>query len=411
MCSNQATVFTDSTQGPVTSWAWDFGDNTTSASQNPTHQYSSSGTFTTTLIVTTAGGCSDTISNPVLVHAQPTAAFSSNVVCFGDTTKFTDQSTSTDGSIVSWNWDFADGNTSQQPNPSHGFVIVNDSFMVSLIVQTAYGCIDTITQLVVTYPIPDMNFAPEAVSGCEDFFAQFYDSTLVAGGNIVNWLWDFGDGNFSYAQNPSHTYTDSGSYYVNLTVTSSNGCVFKDSLPYPVVVYPKPVAAFNPSPATASIITPEINFIDHSQGAMFWQWDFGDFESSILQQPSHLYSDTGYFDVTQIVINAYGCSDTVDVPVHINAEYTFFIPNAFTPNSNGTNDYFMGKGIGIREFDMLIFDRWGNRIFESKDPALGWDGRLKSGTPAEMDVYVYKIYIRDVLGFDHTYEGHVSLIR
>ncbi len=410
-CSNQQTQFTDNSAGGVTNWDWDFGDNTTSTVQNPSHQYTGNGIFNTTLIVTTAAGCMDTITSPVTVYSQPVAAFVTDTVCWGDTTKFTNQSTTLDGVIVSTNWDFADGNTSTLGSPEHSFTLVNDSFYVTLIVQTSYGCIDTLTQLVVTNPVPDMSFGPQVASGCEDFTVQLFDNTTVPNGNIVNWLWDFGDGNYSYAQNPVHTYNDDGQFIVGLTVTSADGCLFTDSLGYPIVVYPKPVADFAILPPSTSILTPDIEFIDESQGANFWEWDFGDFEGSILQNPSHTYADTGIYTVTQIVINQFGCRDTVEYPVEIKAEYTFFIPNAFSPNGNGNNDVFMGEGIGIQEFKMYVFDRWGNLIFESTDPNRGWDGKLASGAEAQIDAYVYKIYIRDVLGIDHKYIGHVSLVR
>jgi gliding motility-associated-like protein len=410
-CASQQTQFTDNSQGNVTSWQWDFGDATTSAIQNPSHQYATNGIYNATLIVTTAAGCSDTLTKPVTVYSQPVAAFNADTVCFGDTTHYTDLSNPNGGTINSWQWDFADGNTSTQTNPAHAFTVVNDSFYVSLIVQTTDGCIDTVTQLVVTEPLPDMQFAPLAVSGCEDFTTVFHDSSTVAGGNIVNWFWDFGDGNYSFGQNPSHTYNDPGSFYVSLTVTGTNGCVFTDSLLYPVVVYPKPVAGFVPDHSSVSVFVPDINFTDQSTGSMFWEWDFGDFDGSILQDPSHTYPDTGTYYVSQIVINQYGCRDTAIEPVRIEPEFTFFIPNAFTPNGNGNNEYFMGQGIGIAQFDFLVFDRWGNKIFESKDPAVGWDGRLPNGDKAQIDVYVYKIYITDVMSEDHTYIGHVSLVR
>lgn len=410
-CASQGTVFTDVSSGTITGWQWDFGDNSSDTQQNPTHQYTNSGTYNATLIVTTAAGCSDTLSKPVIVFPQPVAAFSATTVCFGDTTQYTDLSTSGSGTINSWTWDFGDGNTSTQTDPAHSFTMINDSFLVTLIVQTTDGCIDTVTQLVQTYPIPDMNYGPVASSGCEDFTADFYDSTLVANGTIVSWLWDFGDGNYSYAQNPTHTYIDDGSYYVGLTVTSTYGCVFSDSLLYPVVVYPKPVAGFVPSPPTVSIFTPEIEFLDSSQGAMYWEWDFGDFGSSILQEPTHTYADTGQYDVTQIVINQYGCRDTTELPVWVQAEFTFFVPNAFTPNGDGRNDVFLGEGIGIRTYKMLVFDRWGNVIFESDDLYKGWDGKLPSGTKAQIDVYVYKIYALDVMGIEHNFIGSVSLVR
>lgn len=410
-CASQQTLFTDNSLGTIATWEWDFGDAGTSSVQNPSHYYAANGTYLAQLIVTTAAGCIDTLAKPVVVYSQPTAAFNADTVCFGDSTQYTDLSNPNGGVITSWIWDFNDGNNSTQTDPLHAFAVVNDSFYVSLIVQTSDGCVDTVTQLVITEPIPEMNFAPVTVSGCDEFTTQFYDSSLVSNGTIINWLWDFGDGNFSFGQNPSHTYDAPGNYFVGLTVTGTNGCVFSDSLLYPVVVYPKPVAAFLPTPTVVSIFVPDIDFIDQSQGALFWEWDFGDNDGSILQEPSHSYSDTGIFNVSQIVINQYSCRDTAYVPVKVEAEYTFFVPNAFTPNGDGDNDIFMGEGMGIRKFTFLVFDRWGNQIFKSEDPSLGWNGMLPSGKPAQIDVYVYKIFILDVMNEDHTYIGHVSLLR
>lgn len=409
-CENQQTIFTDNTAGTITQWQWDFGDATSSTQQNPNHQYATSGSYNVELIVTTNGGCSDTITNPVVVHAQPSAAFSTNVVCWGDTTKFTNASMSLDGNITSYAWDFSDGGTSTLPNPDYSFVTYQDSFYVTLIVQTQYGCLDTLVQLVQTYPVPVMTFAPDATSGCEDFLVSFAENSAITNSTIVNWLWDFGDGNQTFTQNPSHTYVDSGSYYVNLQVTTSDGCIFRDTMTFPIVVYPKPVSGFTYSPQPVTIIQPEVDFIDQSYGAQFWQYDFGDFGSSVDQNPTHTYADTGWFDVQQIVINNYGCSDTIVVPLHVEAEFTYFLPNAFTPNGNGNNETFQGYGEGIDEFTMYIFDRWGNLLFETHDQNQGWDG-TSGGIKCQQDVYVYRVIIRDVLGEPHKYYGHFSLIR
>jgi gliding motility-associated-like protein len=363
------------------------------------------------LIVTTAAGCSDTTTKIVNVYSEPVAAFSATTVCFGDTTAYTDLSTTLSGSINSWAWDFGDGNNSSSTDPEHIFALQNDSFFVTLIVGTTLGCVDTVTQLVTTFPIPEMNFGPVLASGCEDYTAQFFDSSLVANGSIVNWLWDFGDGNYSYAQNPLHTYTDDGTYNISLAVMSTGGCVFFSALGYPVVVYPKPEAGFEPTPPTVSVLTPEIVFTDESFGAMYWEWDFGDFDGSILQNPSHVYPDTGMYSVMQIVINSFGCRDTMVQPIRIDPEFNYFVPNAFSPNGDGRNEIFYGQGIGYEEFRMLIFDRWGNMIFESKDQSVGWDGRLANGMEAQIDAYIYQITVRDVFGETHTIIGHFSLIR
>lgn len=409
-CANQVTNFTDNTPPAIAQWQWDFGDLTSSAQQNPTHQYAAAGNYNVELIVTTAGGCSDTITNPIVVYPQPVAQFTTDTVCYGDTTKITNTSFSAQGNIVSTFWDFGDGNTSTLPVSDHEFQMYNDSFMVTLIVTTQYGCIDTVQQLVVLHPVPAMQFAPAATSGCEDFTVTFNETSQLNGSSVVNWLWDFGDGNFTYTQNPTHTYNDPGSFYPSLVITTSDGCTFTDTMNFPIVVYPKPVSDFTYAPQPVTIIQPDVVFTDLSSGAMYWEYDFGDFDGSIQQNPTHTYSDTGHYTVQQIVINQFGCADTSDQVVPILAEFTYYIPNAFTPNGNGNNEFFIGQGEGIREFTMYIFDRWGNLMYETHNQHQGWDG-TSGGTPCQQDAYVYRIIIRDVLGEEHKYMGHVSLIR
>jgi gliding motility-associated-like protein len=285
-------------------------------------------------------------------------------------------------------------------------------FNVMLAIETTSGCVDTITQQVNTHPLPVFNYSPQLSSGCNAFTTTFNETSTVAGGTIVNWLWDFGDGNLTYTQYPTHTYDEAGNFYVSLTVTSSYGCNMSDTLNYPVVVYPHPAAAFSASPNEVSIYEPNIQFYDESEGATLWDWDLGDFETSIMQNPYHTYPDTGTYLVTQIAINQYGCRDTVQHPVKIIGETTTFIPNAFTPDENGLNDVFAPKLYGITEFSMSVFDRWGNEIFQTNDMAEGWNGRVNNtGELVQQDVYVYKIFTRDLLHNKHNYVGRVTVVK
>jgi gliding motility-associated-like protein len=411
-CQDQPSVFTDNSTGNPNTWSWNFGDGGTSAAQNPVHPYLSAGTYPVTLIVTTNFGCSDTAVRSIVVYPQPLASFSSDVVCWGDTTTFINTSSTSSGSISSSWWSFGDGDTSNVSHPQHEYLIVNDTFNVTLAVVTNHGCVDTVVQQVITNPIPEFIYSPMLSSGCDAFTTSFNESSTVSGGTIVNWLWDFGDGNLTYTQNPTHTYDSSGNFYVSLTVTSSYGCLMSDTLSYPVVVYPKPMAGFSASPNETTIYEPIIQFINESSGATMWDWDLGDFETSILYEPEHIYPDTGTFVATQIAINQYGCRDTTSRIIRINGVTTTFIPNAFTPDGNSLNDIFSPKFYGIVEFKMLIFDRWGNEIFMTEDMNEGWNGKMKgTGTEVQQDVYVYKILTKDLLRNKHEYVGRVTVVR
>lgn len=410
-CQIQPSNFTDlSIGGPVT-WNWDFGDGGTDVVQNPTHVYSTFGNYNVSLMITDVNGCADTVTLPVSVYGQPTASFTNNVVCWGDTTSFNNTSFTPDGTIVSTQWDFGDGNTSGLYNPQHQWQVQNDSFVVSLIITTDLGCIDTVTQIATTLPIPDFNFGPTVASGCENFTSAFNDLSTVPGGTIVNWLWDFGDSNYTYTANPAHTYYEPGSYTVVLTLTTSYGCTMTDTLNYPVVVYPQPVAEFTADPLfSASILTPTINFINESTGSTMWDWDFGNNNSSIDEHPVYTYPDTGTFIVTLVAINSFGCSDTVQHPVNIYGEQLVFIPNAFTPNGTELNEVWRPVIHGMKEYRCTIFDRWGLEIFLTEDLAEGWNGTYND-THCPQDVYVYKIIVKDMMDNVYTYYGTITLLR
>jgi gliding motility-associated-like protein len=186
-----------------------------------------------------------------------------------------------------------------------------------------------------------------------------------------------------------------------------------------IVVYPLPVAEFSASPNPTSIIDPTIHFTDLSQGnPITWAWTFGDSGSDTIQNPSHTYpnDNTGihYYTVTLFITDQHGCTSTVDHVVEVDPEFTFYVPNCFTPNNDGTNDLFFTYGVGVVQFKMWIFDRWGNKIWWTDDMNKGWNGKVLGGASDEVvqeDVYVWKVQLTDVFDKKHSYVGHVSVIK
>ncbi len=272
--------------------------------------------------------------------------------------------------------------------------------------------IDTLT----VYPLPVVNFLADSV--CLGDTTHFGDLTIIPSGNAVSWSWDFGDGIFLSGQNPTHIYTKPGTYLVTLTVTSDHGCISNVTLP--VKVFPLPNANFSYSPASPIHLTDMTSFKDLSTGGpVQWNWWFGDDSTSSEQSPSHLYNDTGTFIVTLAIMDAHGCKDTVREPVEI-LDYTFYIPNAFTPNNDGKNEFFFGEGIGIKEYEMWIFDRWGNRIYYChvdglpQQPGCWWNGKVDGGYSNEIvqqDVYVWKVHLTSVFDKTYDYVGTVTVVK
>ena len=156
--------------------------------------------------------------------------------------------------------------------------------------------------------------------------------------------------------------------------------------------------------------------MDASTGVIdTWAWTFGDGQGSALQNPTYSYADTGRYQIVLTVSNLHNCIDTAHGEVVIDPILTCYIPNAFTPgDENGRNDEFriMGTNILAENFQMQIFDRWGERVFYSQDFIQGWNGRKSNvGGILEMGVYVYKINLKDWKGLEHEYIGHITMIK
>ncbi len=432
VCLNETMDFGDSsavTSGNIIDWNWNFGDNSpTDTNQHPNHIYLNYGTYTTTLITTTNNGCKDTSAKNVIVHPLPTAQFSTVNVCNGSSTPFTDLSTipSTDV-IQSWQWDFGDSssyNTNQ--NCSHVYAGPGP-YQVELLIISQFGCRDSIPHPAIVNPNPIVNFKGIDSIGCEPLCVNFQDLATITSGNNTAWLWDFGDnGSTSSSENPVHCYNNDSvhsplSFNITLTVTSDNGCTSTVAKTNYITVYPEPSAAFTVQPVSASIIDPVITLLNSSTGANFWYWNFGDgsaplitgIDSSSVSAPvPHTYTDTGTYTITLITTTQYGCIDTAYQLAIIEPSFLFYIPDAFSPNGDGVNDIFTGKGIFVKEFEMMIFDRWGNLTFFSDDYNKPWDGKANYGTEtAQQDIYIYSINITDFVRKKHHYKGTVTLVR
>lgn len=427
VCDGATTLFTDQSiiaSGNITQWSWDFGvtasASDTSNLQSPTFAYPGSGSYTVTLTCTSNNGCVTTLTQPVTVNANPTANFSANTVCIGSPTAFTDLSVAGSGNLSVWGWDFGDGSPfGNTQNPTHTYT--NDStYNVTLIVQNSNGCLDTVTVQAVTAPQPVVIFTADTFAGCPPLCVNFLDQTTISSGAITGWIWDFGDNSLpSTQQNPNHCYTGTGVYTVTLTTTSNNGCVQTQVFPNMITVHPVPIAIFSATPPITTVSQTSIAFTDLSQGSpVAWYWNFGTGfpgDTSTLQNPGFTYTQEygANYDVVLTVENQYGCTDDTTLRVIVQPEFTFYIPNAFTPNGDGTNDVFFGTGIGIAKYEMWIFDRWGNLIFTCTDINQTWDGTVqgKSGALCQIDTYVWKVAITDDFDKKHKYIGHVSLIR
>jgi gliding motility-associated-like protein len=419
-CFNQSTQFTNNSTiaaGAIVKYKWDFDDNGSweDSTANPSFIYPGPGTISCRLYGISNNGCTGFKVNPVIVHDNPVASLQAPSTCLGDNTPFTNLSTSSDGAITTYLWDFNGDNVTDNvnTNPVHSYNTYG-VYLTKLEVQTQYGCTHVISKSVYVNPKPVAQFSVKNNIGCPDLCTEFTNSSTIAKGSIVTHQWQFGDGTLPvYTQSPVHCYR-SGIYSVILKVVSDSGCISTLTMPNIINAYPAPIADFNVTPEQVDINEPVVSVTSNASGASFTQYYLGD--GSVYEKNNFTHSfnisEPQKIAIFQYVKNEYGCSDTIARVIDIKPSYVIYIPNAFTPNADGLNDQFQAKGHGIHKFKMQIFDRWGHVIFESEDLNDAWDGTVKgSSDPIKNDVYVWKAQVEDVFHQNHQLNGHVTLMK
>lgn len=251
-------------------------------------------------------------------------------------------------------------------------------------------------------PVPKLNLNEH--KGCEPLCLNYNSKVDGSVSYTFNDLTYFGDS--------INVCLKSGTYKLVITTTGTNGCIGKFDYPNPIVVYSKPIADFTWNPSQPNTVSENIVTFN-PVGQLFtnsYNWELAENKESEESNPSYKFDEVGNYPVTMIVTTEYGCKDTITKVVKVRDEFLLFIPNVFTPNGDGNNDTFKPKGLNIKTFDILIFDRWGKLIFQSNDFNRNWDGTFK-GVMCQDGVYVYKILVTDNSGVRHERTGHVTLMK
>ncbi|MEO1448513.1 MAG: PKD domain-containing protein, partial [Bacteroidota bacterium] len=311
-CVGQTIGFQDLSTGimPVDTWLWDFGDGNTANVQNPAHVYTAAGTYTVSLIIFDANGCTDSLIQTNLIRVTaPEANFIVNNApgCPGTTVSFGDLSTG-DTTLVSWEWNFGDGNSSTLPAPSNLYQQAG-FYDVSLVVTDVLGCVDTLVQPqiveIFTAPVADFNMPDE---GCIPLQATALDasSSPVA---ITQWIWLVDGTPAAGSTNANFLLDEARTYDITLQVQDANGC--RDTISRPTIVHPLPVVDFTVSDTIGCSPTVLI-FTDQSPGPLqSWLWRFGNGDTSDVQHPVYTYEEDGSYHVTLVVTDLNGCTDSL----------------------------------------------------------------------------------------------------
>jgi len=287
-------------------------------------------------------------------------------------------------------------------------------YPVALTTISDHGCSSIGTGIVEIQPLPlvELYFSDTAL--CVNANIAFSDaSSIDPPHSNVGWDWWLNGTMVGTGTHVEMLLSESGTYDVGLVVTTSNGCADTMIVLNAVRVHPLPIAGFLTDPTRTSMIASEINVEDRSQGGAAWDYAFGDGATATEREPAHEYETYGRFILEQIVTSSFGCMDTAYQEVIIDPDLLVYVPNAFSPNGDGVNDTFLPSldGFAVREYNLTIWDRWGELIFETGDQRRAWDGTL-SGQFVQSDVYVWQVelHAESFVG-RRNIRGHVTVLR
>ncbi|MGM0497894.1 MAG: PKD domain-containing protein, partial [Bacteroidota bacterium] len=362
---------------------WDFKDGVTSNLEDPQNRFENTTTsdkdFEVLLHATSEFDCEDSITQPVTVYPSPNVAFAvtPTLQIYPNATVSLDNNTNnlTTGPW-DYEWDFGDGETSTDVQPGEHTYDTWGEYEITLEAESA-ECYDSVSHnITIIPPEPVADFTTDPVEGCQPLTVQFEDNSLYAD----DYHWDFDDGDTSKAESPEHTFTEAGTYYIKQSISGEGG----DDYAYQTVnVFRKPIADFKVEPKLVMLPDEEVACYSLSKHEDKWEWDFGDGGEANIESPKHLYRDTGKYDIRLEVSTHKECRDTIvkeDV-VHVIGQGQIEFPNAFTPSksgptgggwkegedADGLNDIFHPLGEGVIEYKLEIFNKWGEKIYESND--------------------------------------------
>jgi len=363
------------------SYVWNDASNSTTAAITVTQ-----GSYTVT--ATDANTCTATATANVTEDGPPTITISGALsYCTGGNTTIT----ASGGNDYLW----SNGETTASTTVTQGTYTVT--------VTNATGCTNTESVTITENAGVTADFS--FVSTCAGEEVLFQNLSVGA----TDYSWSFGNGATSTDISPTVIYNNGGTFTVTLTATAGN-C--SDDTTQTIVVSDKPVANFTANQLNLIQNETGLEIINNSTGATAWYWTFGDSTVSSEFEPIHYYAQKGVYDVSLIATSAGGCSDTITklAWVKVVEKPSLYIPNLFSPNDDGVNDFFKIEGGGFKQVDLKIFNRWGEKVFETDNANIGWDG-YAGGEKAQPGIYVYHLTILYEVLNTTQHTGSIILVR
>jgi gliding motility-associated-like protein len=406
ICQNNTIRLLDSSYSrdgiAITGWWWDLGNGQFSLEASPLVTYAFAGPVVIRLAVTNSRGCvSDTVSFTLQVGATPLAIFTiGNALCNNNSITFTDASTVNGATIQQWEWIYNSAVFSTSQNPTYTFPVGNNQ--VGLVVTSSAGCVsDAQFQSFVIKVKPTIQLFLRDTCRFSVANMTAFETSAVG---IDQWNWDFGDGSSGRGNPVSHIYNSNGNFTVKLQAISSEGCS-SDTLYRNINIYGTNAFAGNDT-----VAAPNQPIQLNATGGLSYQWwpSTGLSNVNIPDPIATISNDQTYY---LRGFTPEGCEsfDTLQIKIYKGPE--IYVPRAFTPNGDGNNDVLRTKAVGIRTFEyFMVYNRYGQVIFRSNNPLMGWDGRVQ-GKEQNTGTYVWMASAVDFLGNKIFRKGTILLIR
>lgn len=417
-CNPHIVVFENQSQyADSATFRWDFGDGTTSYAVNPTHVYLEPGTYRVRLSGSNSLGSFvyDEQEVVVAVDRGPAALFEieqQDRYFINEPIVFTNQSQG----FETLNWDFGDSTYTSEEEPIHLYDQPG-SYRIKLTVADSLGCVDSLVhQIQVEPPLPEADFSLNPTEGCGPLTVSFTNLSQ----NAERYFWTFGfNQGVSNQESPVYTYYQAGTFTVTLVAYNAIGASDTATQAFSVDVFESPKALFRHRPEEV-FLGDAVYFSNNSLHATRYRWDFGDGSISTEFEPQHTYTEPGSYNVQLIAENDRGCIDTLIVSqtVVVLSGGKVNVPNAFSPRRRdddggtpqGDNDVFRPVFEGVLRYHLMIYNRWGELLFESHDKRRGWDGYYK-GKLQPRGVYVYRLEVTLSDGTQKSIIGDLTLVR
>ena len=404
------------------SYTWDFGDGTQSSEQQVEHTFQGNAgentAYPVSLVAHSVHGCHDTAFSVVNVFATPSAAFSTDEEqLLYPQTAFTFSNTSVAPEDADYTWSFGDGQISHDENPATHDYGTWGTFNVTLEVNNGTCNSVATTSVQILAPTPTIGFEGQG-AGCAPLTVEFQNLSTYAS----HYVWEFSDGSVRSDEHPVHVFNEPGIYDVTLYVEGYDGSELVEVQTAVVEVYPTAEAAFSLSPTRVTAPGQPVYFVNLSENATQFTWDFGDGVTSTVETPVHEYNVAGLYDISLTANNEWGCATTYTLEEGVLAEDggLLVFPTAFTPSASGPsggyydrasydNDVFYPLHAGVQTYELMIFTKWGEMVFYSDDVNIGWDGYI-NGKLAATDVYAWKASATLSNGESIQQVGNVTLL-